>query len=836
MDFYGYFAGQQLEESDAPSDPCAHENLFHEFRIVDLSSSKMREAELRAAISRAVSHDICTVIAPRVDEDCISFFWSALGTPITTGCELFAVDDEIEPCREGWIKVLRSLQESSFLIASDSFVTFLKDCIFLSGRDSSHYCTVQVLSRLMHYIPIVVLVGSCPNVREGAALHLRFRIAVYLPRSADSTVILRGASRLLSSVMSDQLVPLPFLRAARFAIQGESEKNLVDSMLLSLFPDTFTSTFVRITPERRSFLMSLKNTFEELELTEDSKLFMRLKLRTMRLYSMGRPLYVMQNPDFVLAMNRFYSSQTMLVMNKRLNEERLHVAPKSTNVSLQDLKNWLRKEHSFDPALSTIHCYHLPRNASTHAGRQHHDVHVPVRRGRMSKTQCKPHFDDHYSSAYVSFFKFMYLLVHDAVVLSIDDRARVPCDTSPTLRPSDVPLLVDEEFGSIMIREVPVADYEGTKMKCLVPTGFLRLQTDTPSNQKKLLSGSNDFSLNGGQAYYYLKANVSHPSSAPQHLDEIMLLVEQQLLLDVRRNKHMLMIVDGGPDQNPRFRANQLLCAFMFYFLDLDSVAVCCHQGGGSKKNPVERVHSVVANKISGEPIAWGQGYQNALEELAVRMHGATFSGNEILTDVWNVESGQYLFFDANFFKFAKGTASEAKELRHVLITVTARLSKLMEKMGVLHKKSITHQQLEDLLDSHGSVGFYHTALHKCCNEEQHIACDVCTEWPCLNPLSVWPLPTPIPDVDRVSHYMDPGTLFDFVTTGFRDDDYTQRLASFLGVTGITELIGVDAHRPTKLIAEWQKSGRGFPDRWSERCVLTQAEYQEVVDYKNSRS
>ena len=60
-------------------------------------------------------------------------------------------------------------------------------------------------------------------------------------------------------------------------------------------------------------------------------------------------------------------------------------------------------------------------------------------------------------------------------------------------------------------------------------------------------------------------------------------------------------MVDGGPDQNPRFFATRYCYSRLFVQYDLDLLVVICHPGGHSAFNPVERGMSGLTKLLTGK-------------------------------------------------------------------------------------------------------------------------------------------------------------------------------------------------------------------------------------------
>src|SRR6266498_3912665 len=61
-----------------------------------------------------------------------------------------------------------------------------------------------------------------------------------------------------------------------------------------------------------------------------------------------------------------------------------------------------------------------------------------------------------------------------------------------------------------------------------------------------------------------------------------------------------MLLVDGGPDKNPRHLKNIKVYCQLFKKFDLDYLSVRTHAPGQSKYNPVERGMAMLSGKLAG--------------------------------------------------------------------------------------------------------------------------------------------------------------------------------------------------------------------------------------------
>lgn len=62
----------------------------------------------------------------------------------------------------------------------------------------------------------------------------------------------------------------------------------------------------------------------------------------------------------------------------------------------------------------------------------------------------------------------------------------------------------------------------------------------------------------------------------------------------------LIILCDGGPDQNPRFQKTLATSWATFRHYNLDYIVICCNAAGRSAFNPVERTMAPLSRKLSG--------------------------------------------------------------------------------------------------------------------------------------------------------------------------------------------------------------------------------------------
>lgn len=99
-----------------------------------------------------------------------------------------------------------------------------------------------------------------------------------------------------------------------------------------------------------------------------------------------------------------------------------------------------------------------------------------------------------------------------------------------------------------------------------------------------------------GTVYVLNRATKFHQASSVAHASDLASLLLHQL----PHKAVVSVLVDGGPDFNPRHVKNLLAFGRLWRDMNLDCLMVTCHAPGQSPYNPVEHAWSVLANALTG--------------------------------------------------------------------------------------------------------------------------------------------------------------------------------------------------------------------------------------------
>ena len=150
--------------------------------------------------------------------------------------------------------------------------------------------------------------------------------------------------------------------------------------------------------------------------------------------------------------------------------------------------------------------------------------------------------------------------------------------------------------------------------------------------------------LRTGQLAIFVRPEYFAGTSSLTHMTDLLSLVANPQFASVilRENNVRpiwILLVDGGPDENPKHLKNIVKYCNLFRFLDLDYSTVRTHALGQSAYNPVERSMASLSGKLAGITLPLDE-YRTHLnsqdnvvnEELARR--NFEFSG-ERLCEIW---------------------------------------------------------------------------------------------------------------------------------------------------------------------------------------------------------
>ncbi|CAG9584279.1 unnamed protein product [Danaus chrysippus] len=237
----------------------------------------------------------------------------------------------------------------------------------------------------------------------------------------------------------------------------------------------------------------------------------------------------------------------------------------------------------------------LPRVSNTQEGRRH--VHtVPVKLARPQTEMHRKHEDGEFCTATIRSLESLASLLgpQQVFVLSQDDKARVPIGL-PAVK-SQSPLLMHMEYRILL----PDHDWVVAERHKLIPSVYAGVNVEPNSFGKEEAvgySGPTHISIRSGKHAsstanthaYDFQSLLSIPSFKP------LMMTESNTVKPV-----IIIFVDGGPDENPRYRKVKNFAIEHFKKYNLDALFIATNAPGRSAFNRVERRMAPLSKRLAG--------------------------------------------------------------------------------------------------------------------------------------------------------------------------------------------------------------------------------------------
>lgn len=219
----------------------------------------------------------------------------------------------------------------------------------------------------------------------------------------------------------------------------------------------------------------------------------------------------------------------------------------------------------------------LPRYPNTHNALRHRYP-ANVKIAAVSRSEMNPHIDEHYCLASVKMVReFTSTFANHSIIISQDDKAKIGLG---------IPV-VSRTFQSLQSFNEPVTvsnhDFpHGAKQK-LVPSVYLIINPEDTNE-----------SLRQGQLSIYVRPEYFVRTSSMSHMRDLIDITKNDNYTQIFKCEGFLksiwvLLVDGGPDENPRHLKNIIEYCCFFCELDLDYLSIHTHAPSQSAYNPVER-------------------------------------------------------------------------------------------------------------------------------------------------------------------------------------------------------------------------------------------------------
>ncbi|CAF4493036.1 unnamed protein product, partial [Rotaria sp. Silwood2] len=258
-------------------------------------------------------------------------------------------------------------------------------------------------------------------------------------------------------------------------------------------------------------------------------------------------------------------------------------------LTLDDLREKI-KQRGYDIKRTTLYYRLLPHRASSRDGRRHVYT-VPVRLRRAQNDDHGRHEDGHFATATIRYVKDLASIFGNDCVfyLSQDDKCKVPFGLPAAKIQASMVMHLDYRI------RLPDHDWIVAPRHQLIPSVYAAC----------LLSEDGDLGYSG-PTYIAIRSAKHDLSTAASHALDFDRLVCLNEFEKVARDQTgqvkpiVIVTVDGGPDENPRFPKTLVASIKKFKKYNLDALFILTHAPGQSAYNIVERRMAPLSHDLAG--------------------------------------------------------------------------------------------------------------------------------------------------------------------------------------------------------------------------------------------
>ncbi|KAJ8670913.1 hypothetical protein QAD02_002172 [Eretmocerus hayati] len=301
--------------------------------------------------------------------------------------------------------------------------------------------------------------------------------------------------------------------------------------------------------------------------------------------------------------------------------------------TLDDLCNLLN-ERGYHLSRSATYLRLMPRKSSSIEGRKHVRT-VPVKLYKAKNDHHKAHTDHDFCLASIrSVESLASMLGPDQVgFISQDDKAKVPIGLTAAKKQS--PLLMHVEY----VVKLPDHDFVISARHKLIPSVYAGIVIE-PNR-----FGSPDAVSYSGPTYISIRSGKHSSSTAATHASDFRRLLEIKEFDTIMKFNGVLkpviiMTVDGGPDENPRFPKTITQAIQHFIEFGLDAFFAITNAPGWSCYNRSERRMAPLSKQLSGVILKhdyYGSHLNGSGKTIDAELEKRNFehAGNT-LAEIWN--------------------------------------------------------------------------------------------------------------------------------------------------------------------------------------------------------
>ncbi|GBC35238.2 hypothetical protein GLOIN_2v1766467 [Rhizophagus irregularis DAOM 181602=DAOM 197198] len=214
--------------------------------------------------------------------------------------------------------------------------------------------------------------------------------------------------------------------------------------------------------------------------------------------------------------------------------------------TIKHLRETLEEKYNTYLSRQCLFTYFQPHHQNTFAARRHHHYPAKVASIKVAKI-------------------FAEVFADELIIISQDDKVKIGLGIPAVGRTFKTIQSVNEP--------VTVEDHDfltGSKMK-LIPSIYLVINPADSSN-----------TLRTGQLFIFIRPEYFIGTSSATHIVDLESTVKNENFSNTLKKENKVrpiwvLLVDGGPDENPKYMKNIIQYAHLFHSLDLDYLTVRTH-------------------------------------------------------------------------------------------------------------------------------------------------------------------------------------------------------------------------------------------------------------------
>jgi hypothetical protein len=320
-----------------------------------------------------------------------------------------------------------------------------------------------------------------------------------------------------------------------------------------------------------------------------------------------------------------------IVTNGAAADERRRSEVLRSCLTLDDLVKELRVA-GYSLSRTATYLRLQPFRANTIEGRRHVAT-VPVKLIRTDNNLRKQHPDTHFARATIrQLLNLAVIIGYKAVfVLSQDDKARVPLGLAAANK--QAPILMHLHYRV----SLPDHDWVVASRHKLIPSVYAALDI------------GKDAVGYSGPTYIAIRSGKHDKSTAYSHSADFLALTDVPEFREIIKVAEtsgedikpvVILLVDGGPDENPRYPKTLRTAIGHFKRHNLDAIFIACHAPGQSAFNAVERRMAPLSHDVSGLILphdSFGSHLDSRCRTTDIDLEKLNFSkAGQLLAEVWS--------------------------------------------------------------------------------------------------------------------------------------------------------------------------------------------------------